>query len=105
MVIVETSVFTRQIVSLLTDDEYHKLQVVLANRPSVGDIIKNSGGLRKVRWAIAGRGKRGGLRVIYYWAVAQERLLMLLAYPKNVRDDLTPEQLKVLRILVESEYP
>jgi len=105
MVIVETSVFTRQILNLLTDDEYRKLQVVLANRPTVGDVIKNSGGLRKVRWAIAGRGKRGGMRVIYYWAVKQERLLMLFAYPKNERDDLTPGQLKILRTLVESEYP
>jgi len=105
MVIVETSVFTRQILNLLTDDEYRKLQVVLANRPTVGDVIKNSGGLRKVRWAIAGRGKRGGIRVIYYWAVKQERLLVLFAYPKNERDDLTADQLKILRILVESEYP
>ena len=105
MVIVETSVFTRQVLTLLTDEEYRKLQVVLANRPSVGDLIKGSGGLRKVRWSIAGRGKRGGLRVIYYWAVQQEQILMLLAYPKNERDDLTAQQLRVLRTLVESEYP
>lgn len=105
MVIVETSVFTRQILSLLTDNEYRQLQVVVANRPTVGEVIKNSGGLRKVRWAMAGRGKRGGIRVIYYWAVKSERLLMLFAYPKNERDDLTAEQLKILRRLVESEYP
>jgi hypothetical protein len=104
MVIVETSVFTRRILSLLTDEEYRKLQVVLANRPSVGDLIKGSGGLRKIRWSLAGRGKRGGLRVIYYWAVHHEQILMLLAYPKNERDDLTAEQLKILRNLVEGEY-
>ncbi|MBI3242826.1 MAG: type II toxin-antitoxin system RelE/ParE family toxin [Chloroflexi bacterium] len=105
MVIVETSVFTRQVLELLTDDEYRKLQVVLANRPSAGDLIKGSGGLRKIRWAIAGRGKRGGARVIYYWAVKQERLLMLFVYPKNERDDLSAAQLKLLRTIVEDEYP
>ena len=105
MVIVETSVFTRQVLSLLSDDEYRKLQVVLANRPNAGSIIRNSGGLRKIRWSIAGRGKRGGVRVIYYWAVKHERLLMLFMYPKNVQDDLTPDQLKVLRKLIEAEYP
>ena len=64
MVIIETSVFTRQLPSLLSDEEYRKLQVALANRPNIGDLIKGSGGLRKVRWAIEGSGKRGGVRVI-----------------------------------------
>ena len=63
-----------------------------------------SSGLRKVRWAAQGRGKRGGVRVIYCWAVKQERLLMLLIYPKSERDDLTREQLKLLRKIVEEEY-
>jgi hypothetical protein len=71
----------------------------------VGELIKHSGSLRKVRWASPQRGKRGGLRVIYYWAVQQECLLMLFAYPKNERDDLTADQLKILRQIVESEYP
>jgi hypothetical protein len=52
-----------------------------------------------------GRGKRGGARVIYYWAVAYDQLLMLLIYPKNVQDNLTPAQIKLLRQIVESEYP
>jgi len=105
MVIVEASVFTRQVLNLLSDDEYRKLQVVLANRPNAGAIVRNSGGLRKIRWTIEGRGKRGGVRVIYYWAVKHERLLMVFMYPKNVQDDLTPAQLKVLRKLIEAEYP
>ncbi len=105
MVIIETSVFTRQVLELLTDDEYLKLQVMLARRPNVGSIIRGSGGLRKVRWAGSGRGKRGGIRVIYYWAVVQEQMLMLLLYAKNEQDDLAPEQLKVLRTIVEAEYP
>ncbi len=105
MVITETSVFTRRLLELLSDEEHRKLQTALVNRPDSGALIVGSGGLRKVRWALKGRGKRGGVRVIYYWAVARQRLLMLLIYPKNERDDLMPEQLKVLRKIVEEEYP
>ena len=104
MIIVETSIFTRQVRALLSDDEYRQLQTELIIRPEMGAIIKGSGGLRKVRWMLRGRGKRGGMRVIYYWAVEQERLLMLLMYPKSVQDDLTSAQLKILRKLVEAEF-
>ncbi len=104
MVIVETSVFTKQVQKLLSDEEYRHLQSDLATRPEMGSIISNSGGLRKVRWGYRGRGKRGGVRVIYFWAVAQERLLMLLIYPKNVQDNLSPAQLKALKQIVEDEY-
>jgi hypothetical protein len=70
-----------------------------------GAVIPGSGGLRKVRWSLAGTGKRGGLRVIYYWAVAQDRILMLLIYSKNERDDLSAEQVRTLRRVVEAEFP
>ena len=73
-------------------------------RPDLGPIIEGSGGLRKVRWARPGRGKRSGVRVIYYWAVNQNRLLMLLIYAKSERDDLSHEQLQILRKVVEAEY-
>jgi len=66
--------------------------------------IPGSGGLRKLRWSLPGRGKRGGARVIYYWAVIQEQLLMLFMYPKSERDDLTAAQIKILRTIVEEEY-
>jgi mRNA-degrading endonuclease RelE of RelBE toxin-antitoxin system len=105
MVIIETHIFTRQILLLLNDEEYRLLQSVLANRPDAGVVIPSSGGLRKMRWGITGRGKRGGVRVIYYWAVKKERILMLLIYPKNVKDDLTQEQLKILRKIVKEEFP
>ena len=104
MVIIETSVFTRQVQKLLTDETYRELQIALAERPDLGAVMVGSGGLRKARWAAQGRGKRGGVRVIYYWAVKQEHLLMLLIYPKSERDDLTREQLKLLRKIVEEEY-
>ena len=104
MVIIETSVFTRQVQKLLTDDEYQKLQLALVERPDMGAILVGSGGLRKVRWSISGRGKRGGVRVIYYWAVEQRRLLMLLIYPKSERDNLSHEQLQMLKKIIEAEY-
>ena len=104
MEIIETSIFTRQIQLLLTDEAYRELQTALVARPDVGAIIVGSGGIRKVRWAVRGRGKRGGARVIYYWAVKADQLLMLLAYAKNEQDDLSPEQLKTLRTLVEEDY-
>ncbi|MCB0089840.1 MAG: hypothetical protein KDE54_18165 [Caldilineaceae bacterium] len=105
VVIIETTIFTKQVHKLLTDDEYHLLQQERLKRPDVGVIIRGSGGLRKVRWGAQGRGKRGGSRVIYYWAVNQDQILMLLIYPKNVQDDLSPEQVRVLRNIVEAEYP
>lgn len=105
MVIIETSIFTNQVQALLSLEEYRKLQMALMIRPDLGTVIPGSGGLRKVRWSLPGRGKRGGVRTIYYWAVASDQILMLLMYAKNERDDLTPTQLKVLRKIVEEEYP
>ena len=105
MVIIETSFFTRQVLALLSDEEYRDLQELLAERPEIGSVIVGSGGLRKVRWGIRGKGKRGGVRVIYYWAVKQEQLLLLLMYPKNQRDDLSRAQLNALRKLIEEQYP
>jgi len=105
MIIVETSFFTRQVQDLLTDEDYRLLQAALVLRPDLGDIIEGSGGIRKVRWRTRSRGKRGGARVIYYWAVAQDQLLMLMIYSKSEKDDLTSSQLKLLRRIVEEEYP
>jgi hypothetical protein len=104
VVIVETSIFTRQVQSLLSDEEYRQLQTVLVLHPDLGVVIPGSGGLRKVRWTIQGRGKRGGVRVIYYWIVIHDKILMLFMYAKNEQEDLTPEQLKVLRRIIEEEH-
>jgi len=92
-------------VELLSDDEYRLLEVALVARPDAGRLIRGTGGLRKVRWAAKGHGKRGGIRVIYYRHVAGSRLLMLLAYPKSAQDDLTPRQRAMLRKIIETEYP
>lgn len=104
MQFIETSVFTSQVTSLLTDDEYSQLQVALSAYPDTGALLPHGGGLRKIRWSMSGRGKRGGVRAIYYWVVAEDQILMLFMYPKNEKDDLTPQQLKVLREIVEKEF-
>jgi len=104
MQFIETSIFTRQVTALLSDEEYSQLQIALSAHPDMGAIIPHSGGLRKVRWSMIGRGKRGGVRAIYYWIVAENQILMLFMYPKNEKDDLTPQQLRVLREIVEKEF-
>ena len=101
MVIIETSVFSRLIQTLMSDDEYRQLQEALITRPDMGDIIKSSGGIRKVRWKLEGRGKSGGVRVIYYWAVSDEQIYMLYIYPKSKKENLTKEQVAMLREVVE----
>ena len=101
MVIVETSVFTRRVKTLISDDEYMALQKALVKRPDMGAIIQGSGGLRKVRWKLEGRGKSGGMRSIYYWVKDEEQIYMLYIYPKSEQEELTPEQKKLLKAVVE----
>ena len=83
----ETSVFTKLIQKLISDEDYRLLQLQLSVRPEFGNIIKASGGIRKLRWAGSGRGKRGGIRVIYYYFTEDEQIYMLYAYPKSKKDD------------------
>ena len=101
---VETPIFTRRLGDHLDDEAYRALQIALLLRPEQGPVIPRSGGLRKVRWAAAGRGKRGGVRVIYYWAPAEAVLYMLYLYAKNEQGDLTTAQVRVLARLVREEF-
>jgi mRNA-degrading endonuclease RelE of RelBE toxin-antitoxin system len=86
---------------LLPDEEYRQLQEALILRPATGALIPHGGGLRKILWGMSGRGKRGGVRVIYYWDTPDETIYMLTVYKKGTQENLTPGQLKVLRHLVE----
>jgi hypothetical protein len=101
MVIVETYIFTKLIKVLMSDDEYRGLQEALVSRPALGDLIPGGGGLRKVRWRVAGQGKRGGVRVIYYWAVDDEQIRMSYIYPKGSQANLTRVQIRQLQRIVE----
>lgn len=103
MVFVEFPNFTKRVTELLDDEDYRRLQAALIANPELGDLIRGTGGLRKARWSAKGRGKRGGVRVIYYWVTKQHQVLMLLVYPKSARDDLTANERKLLAKLVERE--
>ncbi|MDP2482675.1 MAG: type II toxin-antitoxin system RelE/ParE family toxin [Candidatus Palauibacterales bacterium] len=105
MLIKETTVFSRRVQRLLDPESYRLLQLRLAADPEAGSLIPGTGGLRKIRWRAAGRGKRGGVRVIYYFAGAHDTILLLMMFAKNERSDLTREQKAILRRIVEEEYP
>lgn len=99
MTFYETNIFTEQIVDLIDDDSYAELQASLIVDPEAGDLMPRSKGLRKIRWRAQGRGKRGGIRVIYYLVHRQE-IFMLYAYAKNDRENLSSDQIRRLRDLV-----
>ena len=101
---VETPIFTKIITGLLDDEDYRRLQIALMLRREQGPIIRGAGGLRKVRWAKAGAGKRGGLRVIYYWAPKESAFFMLYAYSKSDQADMTPAQAHLLGQMVREEF-
>jgi len=103
MVFRETKAFSRRVAELLSDEDLRLLQVSLLLRPDQGSVIPGGGGLRKMRWALPGRGKSGGARIIYYWFVAESVIFLLSIYAKNEQADLSREQLKLLRQAVEAE--
>jgi hypothetical protein len=97
MVFIETPIFTDDVGALLSDEEYAALQQHLVAVPNAGAVVAGTGGLRTIRWSVAGRGKRGGTRVIYYHVVAQAQIRMILIYRKGIKDDLTPKEKTILR--------
>ncbi|MEQ7921330.1 hypothetical protein ABQX22_19195 [Xanthomonas sp. WHRI 1810A] len=99
MIFIETPVFTAQLKDHLDDEEYRALQGHLAEQPQCGALIEGTGGLRKVRWAANGKGKRGGVRVIYYHLSAAYQIRMLLIYRKGILDSLTDDQKAQLRAI------
>lgn len=94
---VETRLFTRLVLDYLSDDEYGALQQAMAQDPNAGPVIPGSGGVRKLRWAAPGRGKRGGYRVIYYVKRANGVIWLLTIYPKNVADIIPAHVLRQIR--------
>jgi hypothetical protein len=103
MELIETRIFSKQVQEAWSDEEYRAFQLHLVLAPNTGALIPGSGGLRKIRWGMPGRGKRGGARVIYYWKSATGQIFLLFLYPKNVRSDLSPSELRTLRRLIADD--
>lgn len=97
---IETSMFTRQIKVLATDEELRELQATLIDSPDKGDLIKNTGGLRKIRMATGNQGKSGSARVIYFLATV-EVIYLVMAYPKSTKDSLTDAEKAELKVLTQ----
>jgi hypothetical protein len=101
---IETPIFTASVRKHLDDEAYRALQLALVLRPEQGAIIRGGEGLRKLRWGAEGRGKRGGVRTIYYWAVEEDVCFMLFMFAKNEQADLTAKQLQELASAVRKEF-
>ena len=97
--VAETPTFTRQADKLFSEDEKRELIDFLAENPMAGDLIPGTGGVRKLRFAAAGRGKRGGARVIYYYLDEAMPIYLLLAYAKAAKTDLTPDERRAVSAL------
>ena len=87
MLFIETPEFSRHLPAHLDDESYAALQAFLSGYPTAGQVIRGAGGIRKIRWARSGQGKRSGIRVIYYWHAAQQHIYLLTVYGKSVKDD------------------
>ena len=101
MVFIESKVFEKLRAKYFDDEEYRALQTFLLERPLSGDVIPGTGGLRKLRWSAGGKGKRGGLRMIYLYLAGKDHLHLLTVYAKNEASDLSPNEKKILKRIVE----
>lgn len=94
---IETKLFTRLIAEYLSDDEYTELQKALIANPVAGNLVPGAGGVRKLRWGVAGRGKRGGIRVIYYAKTREGVIWVLTLYAKNVAENIPAHILRQIK--------
>ena len=92
----DTAIFTKRIQAILEDEEYAELQADLIQKPESGNLIPGGKGLRKLRGSAEGKGKRGGIRIIYYLYLERRRIYMIYAFRKSDQADLTAPQLKML---------
>jgi len=103
MIFIETTIFTKLLPKYLTDDEYRALQWYLLVYPDTGDLVRGSGGIRKVRWAPEGKGKRGGIRVMYYWKKSDKEIWLLTLYSKSEKATIPGHILKKIAEEIENE--
>jgi hypothetical protein len=101
----EAPAFTRHIDDYLADEEYRELQSLLAENPQLGDVMPGTGGFRKLRWADPrrGKGRRGGLRIIYFYFESKQQIWLMTLYGKDEAADLKPAEKKALRSAIEAE--
>jgi hypothetical protein len=105
MEFIESSAFTRQLSQYLSEEGYRALQNALARNPQAGDLMPGTGGFRKVRWADPrrGKGRRGGLRIIYYYFARDSQIWLMTLFDKNEAADLSPTEKKSLKAAIEAE--
>ena len=97
--VAETPLFARQAEAVWDDDERTEFVAFIAANPEAGDVIAGTGGVRKVRWSRAGTGKRGGVRVVYFYHDANRPLYLLMVYAKARQEDLSPDEKRNVREL------
>jgi hypothetical protein len=97
MIFIEDEGFQRRCQGLLDDEQLYELMDWLTERPDTGKVIPGSGGLRKLRWSAKGHGKRGGARVIYFWWIADDKILLLDIYAKGKQEDLSAGEIEKLK--------
>lgn len=102
MLFIETNLFSKLLSNYLSDDEYREFQAFLINSPDAGDLIQGTGGLRKIRWFSGNKGKRGGVRIIYYGHLAINQIYLITLYAKNEVSDLSSDDKKVLKQMLDS---
>lgn len=103
MIFIETSTFTKLFPKYLTDDEYRVFQWYLLLNPEAGDLVSGSGGIRKVRWAPQGKGKRGGIRIMYYWKKSDNEIWLLTLYSKSEKATIPGYILKKIAEEIKNE--
>ena len=103
MIYIESSLFTKLLPNYLSDEEYRALQWYLLQHPEAGDIVRGSGGVRKIRWSQKGRGKRGGVRVVYYWKKLAHEIWLLTIYSKKERETIPGHILKKIAEEIKNE--
>ena len=100
---IETPLFSKIVARYLADDAYAELQAHLSEHPDSGDVIRGSGGVRKLRWGTKGRGKRGGVRIIYYLKLTEGQIWLLTLYAKNVKETIPAQVLKKIKEAIDNE--
>jgi mRNA-degrading endonuclease RelE of RelBE toxin-antitoxin system len=103
MIFIETSVFTKLLPDYLSDDDYRSMQWYLFEHPEAGTIIPGSGGIRKIRWSQEGKGKRGGVRVIYSWKKSAYEIWLITIYAKNEKATIPGHMLKKISEEIKNE--